>query len=560
MKNSAVIYCRQSSGDDDYSESVEVQKAHCLKLAKQHKITVIGEYSDLNASGKLYPTGFEELAAKDICYQNWLKSVTTRKQFRSGLGEVFKLLSDIDYIIVDDYTRLARPLTGSFLDAIITQSLAAYNVKVLTVKTGEIDLTAFNDSLITALQSRINDNQLAIQRKKSIDGLRRLKDSGISQNGIASVFGFKSTGRKHEIELVENEVEVIKFIYKSFLSGVGITEIAKQLNENFKEVFKDTLADRHLITKILLRPLYCGYMYNSNGELIESKQIGSKAFISFDDWHKIKEIFEVRKVIKPRAKENWAPCSGFVFCGKCGARMILRGGTSKTAYYGCDSHLKLRKDLCRGNLASSITKEAGLGLVEAIAPLLVVGVQEKLKELALKSTFQNDLKEVKVQLSNVVEKEKRLTELYLKGLIEDSIFENSLTDLKTAKTDLKAKMISLKEKMDNEEDEERVRKLYRKVVNGHISHGEYEELFRMCIKKITVTLEKVTVNTILGVVEIPRQHIGRYTLLPHFSFASVNEGKLKLYYYYGKKRDIANVYAKSKVLATLGNLEVVYLY
>ena len=559
MKNSAVIYCRQSSGDDDYSESVEIQKDNCLKLAKQHKITVIGEYSDLNTSGKLYPTGFEELAAKDICYQNWLKSVTTRKQFRSGLGEVFKLLSDIDYIIVDDYTRLARPLTGSFLDAIITQSLAAYNVKVLTVKTGEIDLTAFNDSLITALQSRINDNQLAIQRKKSMDGLRRLKDSGISQNGIASVFGFKSTGRKHEIELVEKEVEVIKFIYKSFLSGIGITEIAKQLNENFKEVFKDTLADRHLITKILLRPLYCGYMYNSNGELIESKQIGSKAFISFDDWHKIKSIFEVRKVIKPRAKENWAPCSGFVFCGKCGARMILRGGTSKTAYYGCDSHLKLRKDLCRGNLASSITVEAGLGLVEAIAPLLVIGVQEKLKELALKNTFQNELKEVKVQLSNVVEKEKRLTELYLKGLIEDSIFENSLTDLKTAKTELKAKMISLKEKMDNEEDEERVRKLYRKVVNGHISHGEYEELFRMCIKKITVTLEKVTVNTILGVVEIPRQHIGRYTLLPHFSFASVNEGKLKLYYYYGKKRDIANVYAKSKVLATLGNLEVVYL-
>lgn len=140
-------------------------RKNCLALAKQRNIEIIGEYQDLNSSGKLYPTGFEELAAKDVCYQNWLKDVSSRKTARNGLGEVFKLLPEVDYIIVDDYTRLARPLTGSFLDAILTQSLSANNIKVLTVKSGEIDLTAFNDSLITALQNRINDNQIAIQRK-----------------------------------------------------------------------------------------------------------------------------------------------------------------------------------------------------------------------------------------------------------------------------------------------------------------------------------------------------------------------------------------------------------
>ena len=87
----AVIYTRQSSGDDDYSESVEIQKKNCLALAKQRNIEIIGEYQDLNSSGKLYPTGFEELAAKDVCYQNWLKDVSSRKTARNGLGEVFNL-------------------------------------------------------------------------------------------------------------------------------------------------------------------------------------------------------------------------------------------------------------------------------------------------------------------------------------------------------------------------------------------------------------------------------------------------------------------------------------
>ena len=45
----AVIYTRQSSGDDDYSESVEIQKKNCLALAKQRNIEIIGEYQDLNS-------------------------------------------------------------------------------------------------------------------------------------------------------------------------------------------------------------------------------------------------------------------------------------------------------------------------------------------------------------------------------------------------------------------------------------------------------------------------------------------------------------------------------
>ena len=57
----ALIYARQSSGKDDFSESVETQIANCKKLAAKEKLEVIGVYKDLNTSGETYPVGRRKL-------------------------------------------------------------------------------------------------------------------------------------------------------------------------------------------------------------------------------------------------------------------------------------------------------------------------------------------------------------------------------------------------------------------------------------------------------------------------------------------------------------------
>lgn len=554
----AVIYARQSSGDDDFSESVEIQKRNCLNLAKQKKLEIVGEFQDLNLSGKLYPTGFEELASKDICYQQWLKSVRSRKTARSGLGEVFKLLSDIDYIIVDDYTRLARPLTGSFLDAILTQSLSANNIKVLTVKGGEIDLTAFNDSLITALQNRINDNQLSIQRQKSKDGLKKLKDSGVNLQGLPTTIGFRSTGRKHEIELVEREVEAVKYVYKSFLKGVNINKILRGLNEDYSDCFKRQ-ATRQMVMRILERPTYCGYMYDSQGSLIKSLQVGDKAFISFEDWQKVKKILDIRKVTKPRPKHVWNPFCGYIFCGKCGAKMKVRGSKFEHQYFSCVSHFSLKKDPCKGNLTLSRSVKYGLGLIEAVSPLLVIGALEKLKHISLKSELKDDFDEIQVKLNNILEKEKRFTELFIKGLIEDATYESYLAELAKTKHNLKAQLIGLQESINSSEDEESTRKLLRKIVAGKITKGEYEDLVRTTIKRIEISPEKVMIKTVAGDVCLPRQKMKIYNLLPYFTFANKGDDTYALYYYYGEKRLMANIYGKKEKVVDLGGFNIYYM-
>ena len=102
----ALIYARQSSGKDDFSESVEAQIANCKKLAAQEKLEVIGVYKDLNTSGETYPVGAEEIARLDSAYVKWSCSQSTKKDFRIGLCHALQKLSEVDFVLVNELTRL----------------------------------------------------------------------------------------------------------------------------------------------------------------------------------------------------------------------------------------------------------------------------------------------------------------------------------------------------------------------------------------------------------------------------------------------------------------------
>lgn len=559
----AYIYARQSSTDnEEYSDSVEVQIEHCKQLAKSMNIDVVGIERDINSSGKLYPTGYEELAKKDIIYQNWLNTVSTRKKSRDGIGNLFKNLKDIDYIIVDDYTRLARPLTGSFLDAFITQMLFANNVKILTVKSGEIDLNSFNGSLITVIQNIINDNQIAIQRQKSKDGLKRLLDNGTNKQGIGRILGFKATGRKYEIMPVERELEAVKYIFSAYLSGETLIEIARYLNDNFSDVFNKVIASRQHVKRTLLRPFYCGYIYDSTGQLIKSEQVFKYACISFEDWNNVQAIINKRKIYAYRRKNTWLPCSGYVFCGKCGSNMLIHSGRNRVPYYTCLAHTSTREKPCGGNLTASQTTDYALGLMEAISPLLVIGAIEKLKKYKSDNKIQDEINSLNVELNNILAKEKKITEMFLNGLIDESTVETTLKEIKIRKNELKSNIVSKEALLDFSSDEEEDKKLFRRVVAGQITHGEWEDLFRKSIKKIIVDTEKVVIQTILGDVSLPRKKISYHNIMPKFSIANEgkreNEYKISIYYYYGK-REIANIHSPTlEKIADFDNIKIYF--
>ena len=130
-----VIYARQSSGCDDQSESIDFQIQQCQELAHSNNMVIIGVFADYNTSGRLYPTGAENVAEQDKALLKWQQERTFDKRYRPELGKALTMLSLADYLMVYDSTRLCRPVRNSFLQQYLDNALIESNVKLMITTT-----------------------------------------------------------------------------------------------------------------------------------------------------------------------------------------------------------------------------------------------------------------------------------------------------------------------------------------------------------------------------------------------------------------------------------------
>ena len=374
------IYARQSSGEEERSISVEQQIENCRQMASTNNEKIDGIYKDLNTSGRLYWEGAEDLAEMDSVFHNWIKETykSKRKKYRKGLGDLFKVLKDHDTIYVDDRTRLYRPLTNSYLESSFNQFIKEKQIKIVTVKDGKIDFNSFGDELINALQNRIVTNQLEIQRKKSKDSLKRLKDSGEFKQAVPATLGYESTGRKHEVVINEREAEAVKHIFKMYLDGNSVLSITKAVSRKYKDIFKHGKTTPKTVREVIARPLYAGYIYNSNGELVEAQQVKGKEIIDYKTWEEANRILNQRKEHKRPVKKNTIFFNGITRCGCCNSLLHVAINNKKYLSLRCASHNRLEKENCHINIGQNTSFANGLGMNDAVQPLLMLGVLNKL--------------------------------------------------------------------------------------------------------------------------------------------------------------------------------------
>lgn len=550
----AVIYARQSSGKEEESESIEMQKQHCMEMAENFHLKVIGIYEDANCSGRLYPEGLSELEQQDIAMKQWYKHHTTDKRCRPGLGKVFKTLSSIDYVITDDLTRLARPVPGSFLQNVIQQRLVENHVKILTVKDGEVDYEDFCDRLMSDIQSSITDNQIRIQGQKSKDALRKLRDAGIYPT-MPKMFGIKYTGNKN-ITVDPKCAECIRFIYDEILKCRPYNAITVDVNAKFSDLFVGTCHPstfRHIATQ----PFYCGYMYDSNHNLIQAKQMAGKEIISYDTWRSVQDILNLKRSANPRAQFRQHPFTGLLYCGTCGAKLVS-GFDSGKEFYLCAAGANARREAgCREsriNINLKRYSESFTGLKESITPVLLLALFRYLDEKQMTAT---DLKNLAMYESQLKEKEQRLAD-GLKIYMEAGIKEN---ELKRISMKAHGELEKLREKISKlkilEKSDSTKQKFYdmclgkfELLLNGHIDDGDYELLLRQSIKRIDVFRDYLKITTVYGEFNLDRVMIMNYRNMPRYTWkkkaADKNEKDLskciiEITYIYGNGTRTLNV-------------------
>ncbi len=556
----ALIYARQSSGKDDLSESVEAQIKNCKQLADKEKLEVVGIFRDLNTSGETYPVGAEEIAYVDKAYQEWIANQSSKKNYRTGLGEALLFLDNVDFILVNELTRLYRPINGSFLEGHINHLLREKQIKVLQVQGGSIDLAKFDQQLITMIKNQILYDDLQKKRQNSINAFRIKRDSGKLCCGTHA-FGLKYLGND-QIEVKPEWIGIIKYIFDSISQYKAYSAIVRECNARWKN---ECYFYESSIYRIARQPLYAGYQYNSAGELIKNVQLTGQEFISFEQWQEVQKIIGTkRREHHARAKKHWLPLSGKLYCGECGSKLICTIDHGKI-YYTCH-----KKNIDRDHRRcknSRIRFEPGVygksSLYDAIFPLLSIALIEKHRKASEMLKGKKEISKYEVELENMKIKERTLFDMFAEGLASEIQLRNMLANHKKKSMELMRKIAAIRASDISEDKVEELKysvltHMFNELSTKSLPNELYESLLNEAEIYATVYRDRVDFQTKYGPVSVPRVKIKTRFWMPEWEIELKNASNQNAASIDDSSRIVATYLTGKKTkLADFGNLKII---
>lgn len=452
----AVIYARQSSGDEEESASIENQLEKCREYAKKNDIEVVAEYADENTSGRTYPLGSEAFAEHDREFQKYCREKIRRvnKRYRKGLAKVLEHFGNINYVIVYDDTRLMRPLTNSYLQSYIAQLFMQNKVEVITLASGIINYNNFTQTLVTSVTNQVNDNAVKLANQKSIEALKILKNEGYLTNCVKCL-GLESAG-KQKLKQTD-DADLVKLIYQKYLGGESIGKIVQYLNNNDPKKRKWV----HIyVLRALKRMIYTGYTYDETGNLIKFKPMDKIEIISLSDYSKAQEKLSKN----PGAGKSYDsrrvhPLSGILHCGSCKGIMETRGTVAEMTYYNCKYNSAVKrgkKNSCTYSFVMETCEKGKIPchdfyaypLKESLKPLLYKALIDKRNDdrktdntIIEKDGFQK-------KLESIGKKEEDYLRFNNAGDLSPSQFVTAMKLLEAEKKELKEKISILNEKIN----------------------------------------------------------------------------------------------------------------
>lgn len=349
----AAIYARYSS-ENQSEKSIDDQVRVCKRYCAEHDLIVSDEhiYVDEALSGSLLN--------------------------RPGLQALEKAAENKEFeaIVVDDLSRLSRS-NHQMLTLVLKFNY--YQVKLISVSDG-IVTDDENSKLGIQMRGLINELYLDDLRKKTMRGLEGQKLRGFSAG--ENVYGYttqpvgelrlnkrgqaKYEGKVHKIN--PEEAEVVKRIFKEFISGKSIHKIATKLNAdnvptkkgmkggwNVSTVARKLKNEKYIgiwdwrkyknvrdpmtgKKKVITRPVQDRIPIYREDLVIIDKETWQKAQARWQEMNgtwpvsrKKKEFYQQKSYIHTSPTYLF---SGLMRCSACGGAIVLLSGKG-SGYYGC---------------------------------------------------------------------------------------------------------------------------------------------------------------------------------------------------------------------------------
>ncbi len=352
------LYIRISREDGDRieSESIASQRALLQRFAEERPdMQLFDCYTDDGFSG----TDFNRPD-----FQRMIKDAANKK---------------INCIIVKDLSRFGRNYVeaGKYLETVFP----LFGVRFIAVN-DQIDSVASPASvnnIIVPFKNIINDEycrDISIKVRSALD-IRRRQGKFI---GSFAPYGYrKDEADRSKLIVDDGAAQIVRFIFKEFLSGNGISAIVRSLNA--RSVPNPTAYKRSkglscnrnsensslwvdsTVRRILLNQLYIGNLVQKKNEVISYKIHKTRAvdsasrivventhtpIISKADFAKAQQLLSRDTRTSPKTGKL-SVFAGLVKCADCGRAMQKRTVVQPNkaySYYVCSTYKKLDKTAC----------------------------------------------------------------------------------------------------------------------------------------------------------------------------------------------------------------------
>ena len=348
-------YARVSSGKDAMLHSLSAQVSYYNDLIQKHPGWVFcGVYADEALTG----------------------TKADRKNFTRLLEDC--KAGKVDMIVTKSISRFARN-TLTLLETV--RMLKDIGVDVYFEEQNIHSASADGELMLTILASYAQEESLSASENQKWR-IRRNFENGMPWTG--TMLGYRYDSGKYIV--VPEEAEVVRFIFDSYLSGMGFTAIMKTLNEKGIPTRNGNAWCKNSVVKVLRNYAYTGnlllqktYRENhltkrtlqNNGELPKYHiEHSHEAIIP------LRQFNAVQEEIKRRAEKHahvapkvTYPFTGLIVCGNCG-KHYRRKVTKTGAVWICSTFNTIGKEYCASkqipeSTLISITEET-LGSINAL--------------------------------------------------------------------------------------------------------------------------------------------------------------------------------------------------
>ena len=395
----------------------------------------------------------------DYCRRTWNELVPEQNRFREIVSgetiearpEIKKVLRMIEQdrykaILIVEPQRLSR---GDLEDIGRLSKLLRYTHTYVITLQYSYDLSDERDRDYFERELKRGNEYLEYSKRIMANGRALAVENG-NYLGSRDPYGYRKVrfkeGKKSvcTLEIVPEEAEVIKTIYRLYLDGHGAGHICDHLNQYCRPQRGKTWS-RTTIRHILDNPLYIGMVKWQHRKIVKTVENGEivkrsherhdcplypgkhEPIISEDVWKAVRAKRDKADIPRVRTStELKNPLAGLIFCGECDFSMYLWGGGPKNhaaPRLVCHNRdIICRQASCRYSDMQDIVAEILRQSIADFEVKIEAGEDERTDE---REAFREQLRR---RLAALDDKETNIWEKYAEGMPK-RVFDQLLSEL-----------------------------------------------------------------------------------------------------------------------------------